>query len=50
MRRYPVLINNIDDDNKPSIILSVVDESDSPDLNVPLERLHKSKHMDTVRT
>ncbi|GJW36528.1 hypothetical protein Tco_0059448 [Tanacetum coccineum] len=36
--RGPVLIDDINDDNKLSIIRSVVHKCDSPDLNAPLER------------
>lgn len=40
---YPVLINDIDNDNKLAVLLSVVNQSYSSNLHVPLERLHKKK-------
>lgn len=39
---YPVLVNDIDDNNKLPVILPVVDEGDSSDLYEPLERLQKT--------
>ena len=42
MKTYPVLIDNINDDNESATVFPVVYESHSPDLDVPLERLHIS--------
>lgn len=33
------MVNDIDNDDELSVVFAVVDESDPPDLNVPLERL-----------
>lgn len=43
MESYSVLINDVDDDDEPPIFLAVVDESNPPDLNVPLERLNMKR-------
>lgn len=40
---YSVLVNDVDDDDELAIFLSVVDESNPPDLNVPLERLNTER-------
>lgn len=37
---YPVLVDNVNDDDKLAIVLAVVDEGHPSDLDVPLERLH----------
>lgn len=49
-RRYPVLVKDVDDDNKLPIVLAVVDESHPSDLNVPLERLPKTKTKNRMRS
>lgn len=46
---YSVLINDVDDHDKPSILLAVVDEGDPPDLNVSLERLHIKRSTTTIK-
>ena len=38
---YPILVNYIDDYNKLPVILTVVDEGNPSNLNIPLERLKK---------
>lgn len=40
---YPVLIDDIDDDDELSVVLSIVYESDSPNLHIPLERLQSKQ-------
>jgi len=40
---YSVLVNDVDDDDELPIFLAVVDESNPPDLNVPLERLNMER-------
>lgn len=36
---YSVLVDDVDDNDKPAILLAVVDEGHPPDLHVPLEHL-----------
>ena len=36
---YSVLINNVDDDDKPAVFLPVVHEGNPADLHISLERL-----------
>lgn len=39
---YSVLVNDINNNNKLSVIFAIVDKRNSPDLNVSLERLQSS--------
>jgi hypothetical protein len=46
------LIDDIDNNDELAVILAVVDKSHSPNLDVPLERLHmkkKTQHRGSVR-
>lgn len=40
---YPVLIDDIDDDDELSVVLSIVYESNSPNLHISLERLQSKQ-------
>jgi hypothetical protein len=42
-KAHPVLIDDIDNNDELAVILAVVDKSHSPNLDVPLERLHMKK-------
>lgn len=46
-RRYSVLVKDVDNDDEFPIVLSVVNESHPPDLDVSLERLSKQKQEET---
>ena len=39
---YPVLVDDVDDDDEAAIVLAVVHQGHTPDLHEPLERLHAS--------
>jgi hypothetical protein len=38
---HPVLVDDVDDDDQPAVVLAVVHEGHPPDLHEPLERLQK---------
>ena len=40
---YPILVDDVDDDDELSVFLAIVDQSDPSDLHVPLEHLYKNK-------
>ena len=44
-RTHPILVNNVDDDDKAAVILAVVHQGDPLDLHEPLELLHEHKNM-----
>lgn len=46
---YPILVNDVDDDDKRAIVFSVVDECNPSDLDVPLERLHTERRKIGIR-
>lgn len=46
--KYPVLVDDIDDDNEAAIVLAVVHEGHPPDLHKPLERLHKNNEASSL--
>lgn len=48
-RPYPVLVDDIHDDNEPPVVLAVVDEGHAPDLHVPLENLWKNPEEEELR-
>ena len=37
---HPVLVDDVDDDDQPAVVLAVVHQGHPPDLDEPLERLH----------
>lgn len=37
----PVLVDDVDDDDEAAVVLAVVHQGHPPDLDKPLERLHK---------
>lgn len=41
---YPVLIDDINDDDELPVLLAIVNQGHPPNLDVPLERLHPESY------
>jgi hypothetical protein len=37
----PILVDDVDDDDEPAVVLAVVHKGHPPDLDIPVERLQK---------
>lgn len=45
VRTYAILIDDVDNDDELAIVFAVVNESDTPDFNITLERLQLYIHI-----